>query len=537
MTTKITIADNKYWEIPAGKKREEIDKIKAKLIDSGINPLPLYRLSNTVQDDPNHGPWQQAYWRNVEELKWWQETEKNPWDSFPTDQLTSGTGEDERETMKNTAHSWLQGIIDSSNAEAGKVDKYDSSVDRWKGTNYHQRGHYFIFYEDGSREHWLALYPGDREIGENIIDRVLVDGHNHQVFILSFDKPVQRFVDIYTCVGCGAIGQGFTNLHGDYDFDIRLNPHSNNSDSWDTPPHKGKPFDYWAEELYVNDLLHDPNFSLSSRKEPDNYRIMSKNHRHCLGNKDHPNDFHVWEGKVIQDLEKGTNIPSGKTFDKAYGYISQGGTIQWRLARNPENEAKWVKKRIPYHMEKLWGKDEFSDLAERNTVQQMAMKMIIDELLQERPYVIEYLRNSYNVNNINEQLERELKSRFWYLITAKRSAYLVLETLIKRHLNGADIETIRKETSVFSPFSTTPIQIPTLTEKSVIRMIWNQQVERFIREGKAKEFYAEHSNPTMTYKSFETNINSLYQQLFDKLGLNQRVENIQQLEWVTQIVV
>ena len=32
----------------------------------------------------------------------------------------------------------------------------------------------------------------------------LADGHTHGAFILNFDKPVKKMVDIYTCIGCGA---------------------------------------------------------------------------------------------------------------------------------------------------------------------------------------------------------------------------------------------------------------------------------------------------------------------------------------------
>ena len=71
-TTVITIADSKYWKIPAENKRKEIDAIKQNLIRSGVNPLPLYQ-SGTISD-PNwssYGPWQQLYWRNIDELNWW----------------------------------------------------------------------------------------------------------------------------------------------------------------------------------------------------------------------------------------------------------------------------------------------------------------------------------------------------------------------------------------------------------------------------------------------------------------------------------
>jgi len=32
-------------------------------------------------------------------------------------------------------------------------DEVIGETNRPKGSNYHQRGHYFIFYEDGSQEH------------------------------------------------------------------------------------------------------------------------------------------------------------------------------------------------------------------------------------------------------------------------------------------------------------------------------------------------------------------------------------------------
>ena len=99
-----------------------------------------------------------------------------------------------------------------------------------KGNNYHQRGHYFIFYEDNDRHHWLALYPPFN-------DSQLHDGHIHRAFILEFDKPVKKFVDVYTCIGCGAAEQGYIALHEHYDID-KNNP----SDNWEII-HKGRPFE------------------------------------------------------------------------------------------------------------------------------------------------------------------------------------------------------------------------------------------------------------------------------------------------------
>jgi hypothetical protein len=56
----------------------------------------------------------------------------------------------------------------------------------------------------------LALYPP-------FDDSQLPGGHNKKVFILEFDKPVQKFVDVYTCIGCGADEPGYRVLHKHYD--------------------------------------------------------------------------------------------------------------------------------------------------------------------------------------------------------------------------------------------------------------------------------------------------------------------------------
>jgi hypothetical protein len=56
----------------------------------------------------------------------------------------------------------------------------------------------------------MALYPPFK-------NEELVDGHNHKAFILEFSKPVKRFVDIYTCIGCGAQNTPlFEALHNNY---------------------------------------------------------------------------------------------------------------------------------------------------------------------------------------------------------------------------------------------------------------------------------------------------------------------------------
>lgn len=48
-----TIADSKYWKIPAENKRREINIIKQKLMNSGIEPLPLYQQN--ISSNLNHG--------------------------------------------------------------------------------------------------------------------------------------------------------------------------------------------------------------------------------------------------------------------------------------------------------------------------------------------------------------------------------------------------------------------------------------------------------------------------------------------------
>jgi hypothetical protein len=51
--------------------------------------------------------------------------------------------------MKDQACSWLTNIVDSINKEVGD---YDSAAERAKKSTSTQRVHYFIFYEDGSKE-------------------------------------------------------------------------------------------------------------------------------------------------------------------------------------------------------------------------------------------------------------------------------------------------------------------------------------------------------------------------------------------------
>ncbi|CAJ0885547.1 6556_t:CDS:10 [Entrophospora sp. SA101] len=110
----------------------------------------------------------------------------------------------------------------------------------------------------------LIIYNlGDagRYEGEEIKD---TDGHTHGGFDIKFDKPVKEFIDVYACIGCGALGQGFTTLHSGYD--------SGSSDSLD--------------------------------------RVIT-------GSKGD-----VWEftGEYIRDGQ-------GRSFQEAYGFIPAGGTI------------------------------------------------------------------------------------------------------------------------------------------------------------------------------------------------------------------
>lgn len=154
-------------------------------------------------------------------------------------------------------------------------------VDRPKGSNYHQRVHYLIEYEDGTKKHWLGLLPMFQ-------DSELADGHAKGAFNLYFDKPVKYFWDVYTCIGCGAKGQ-FLDLHSGYDGD---------SDSWDTL-YKDLPVEPWFGDVE----------NTSSLKWCD--RTMGA-------------AVDVWAGRKEQR-------PNGKSFTAAYGFIPTGGVIRWRL--------------------------------------------------------------------------------------------------------------------------------------------------------------------------------------------------------------
>jgi len=48
----------------------------------------------------------------------------------------------------------LGGIGDTYIAQAiQESEEYTNTIDRTKGTNFHQRAHFFITYEDGTKEH------------------------------------------------------------------------------------------------------------------------------------------------------------------------------------------------------------------------------------------------------------------------------------------------------------------------------------------------------------------------------------------------
>jgi hypothetical protein len=172
---------------------------------------------------------------------------------------------------------------------------------RPKGSNYHQRGHYFIFYEDGTQEHWMALYPMFQ-------DSELAKGHSHGAFTLEFNKPVARMVDIYSCIGCGATTNNlFVSLHSGY--------HGGN-DSWDTI-HRGLPFEPWFTEM--------------GRAVSPEYNLTVNGVAGRLGSQGD-----VWEKATQQRSD-------GKSFVKAYGYVPSGDTITWDLTDEGNSRIKYQK--------------------------------------------------------------------------------------------------------------------------------------------------------------------------------------------------
>ena len=163
-------------------------------------------------------------------------------------------------------------------------------VDRPKGSNYHQRVHYLIEYEDGTKEHWLGLLPMFQ-------DSELADGHTKGTFNLYFDKPVKYFWDVYTCIGCGASGE-FNDLHADYGYAPRPHGKTMPTDSWDTL-YKDLPIEPWFGDVANTDSLIWCGKNMGSSGD-------------------------VWAGRKEQR-------PNGKSFTAAYGFIPTGGVIRWRL--------------------------------------------------------------------------------------------------------------------------------------------------------------------------------------------------------------
>ena len=163
-------------------------------------------------------------------------------------------------------------------------------IDRPKGNNFHQRVHYLIEYEDGTKEHWLALLP-------KFQDSELTDGHTKGAFNLYFDKAVKYFWDVYTCIGCGASNQ-FSDLHADYGYGSHTHGNTIPTDSWDNL-YKDLPVEPWFGDVENTASL----------------RWCGK----CMGGSDD-----VWAGRKEQR-------PNEKPFTAAYGFIPEGGVIRWRL--------------------------------------------------------------------------------------------------------------------------------------------------------------------------------------------------------------
>ncbi|WNE41588.1 MAG: hypothetical protein AM1032_000328 [Mycoplasmataceae bacterium] len=453
----MVVADN-FWEKKVLSNFDEINKIKKKLNQLNDSNVAFNYPYSEMIYDKKKGLWENKYYQTKKELEWWKNTWKNiketenELDLVDKDQVVSKIEDSEKKAMKNQAHSWLKEIVDSTNEESGKRNNYDSSVNRKKNSNYHQRGHYFVFYEDGTKEHWLALYP-------MFDDNQVSDGHSHDSFIPKFSKPVKKFIDVYTCIGCGAASQGFTSLHNGYD--------SSSSDSWENI-HKNLPFEPWFTELNNTKIRGS--------------KVMSNSNKYCLGDVQD-----VWEGFTIEDKEN-------KTFDKMYGYIPYGGTIQWRLARDVKKESDWTNRKISYQADKLWEKDEFTSYKDKNIYQQKMMDMTIDFILSEEKFVIDYFKSNNNIDDINSQLEQEVKRKFWKLINTKRKAYLFLENCANRMLNISHNDLQNEVKACNDEFLNLFLQ----KEPQVIREIWIKQVGKFIKEEKEEKIGSFYTN--MLYK-------------------------------------
>jgi len=386
--------------------------------------------------------------------------------------------ETEEKEMGELACSWFNNIVDSINREVGD---YDSAVERAKKSTSIQRVHYFIFYEDGSKEQWLALRP-------SFSDSDLSDGHTHGTAILEFAKPVSKFVDVYTCIGCGK-GQDFVDLHSQYN--------SNDIDSLEELHKSLDNFDFWYNELF-NAKEKDGNIITPSGK--------------CLGS-----SSHTWEAATVQDSE-------GKTFDRAYGFIPNEGVIKWKLEishQRIEENKKLAIDKIPNYINSLWEKDEFASYKDKSPCRQRMMYSSVQKCLNEKDHVLIFkYSGGEETLKINDMLAK-VGDNFKELISTKKISYQSLERWIKQGLASSNI---REEIAKFKNDN----EFVTLKDKpQVLREIWGQQVERFIKERKAREFYSEQHHEKLTWTEAEMNIHWLYKEVLDSLGLNQKVSDIE----------
>jgi hypothetical protein len=329
----------------------------------------------------------------------------------------------EEKEMGELACSWLTNIVDRINKEVGD---YDSAAERAKKSTSTQRVHYFIFYEDGSKEQWLALRP-------SFSDSDLSDGHTHGTAILEFAKPVSKFVDVYTCIDCGK-GQDFVDLHSHYN--------SKDINSLETLHKSLDNFDFWYNELF-------------NAKEKDG-NIMTPGGK-CLGG-----SSHTWEAATIQDS-------AGKTFDRAYGFIPNEGVIKWRLEisqqRIGENKKLAVDK-VSEYINALWEENEFINHKDNSPCRQRIMHSSIQKCLNEKDHVLVFkYSGGEETLKINDLLTK-VGDNFKELISAKKISYQFLEKWIKQGLNSSNI---REEITKFKNDD----EFVTLKDKpQVLREVW-----------------------------------------------------------------
>jgi len=397
--------------------------------------------------------------------------------------------------MKFQACSWLTDIVEGVNKE---VNDYGGKAEREKKSTFHPRAHYFIFYKDGSKEHWLALLPPVRD-GQEVTE--LGEGHKHKAFILEFDKPVEKFVDIYTCLGCGGSDQ-FSDLHPDYGYGSHQFGNAMPTDSWNDI-RKVSDFDLWYEEL--NNPETKPYIYTEEGKEKTAMRLYTKRGK-CLGS-----DFDVWPGATIKDSKD-------KSFDKAYGFINKEGKLEWKLERTAqgikENE-EWALKEVSERINSLWENKDFTSWKDKSPCQQRAMYSFIQDCLENEQDKHELaLEYSGGKRTLKVDLKK-IGDNFKELISAKKFSYNFLEKWIQKILSGDDIRQEIKEDEEFIALKSKPL---------VIREIWSQQVERFIQEKKAKKFYLEHHQEGLTWEDHaRIKIDWLYEEVRDKLELENQV--------------